>query len=309
MAVSIAMPQQQEAGFDKFLRRATGIANIAKGGLDAYQGFTDFRDKQQMLDDQKAGVRMAKDIDMGQFQEAAEGDAGAEAFQIRDGDNVVTRLYKKRAAEGKAMSPLEAAQAAADLDYKKAQTWALKNKPSEAQERASARAEEKAIASQEKKMAAMNEVEDRRRNILDNVDLVDKMIADKGTFEMFGSHNQDLDRRVDMIATDMAKLADPSSVARPSEVEMFKKGLVESGLGKRNSTARDLLSNFKNEVEQRAANAYEVRGLADLVKQRKQNQAPAAKQDSEAVSWAKSNPNDPRAQKILEMNGVNQIAR
>jgi hypothetical protein len=301
MAVSILVPQQQEAGFDKFLRRAGGIANLAKTGVDAYQGFNEFQDKQQLLDDQKSGVRMAKDIDMAQFQEAADGEAGAEAFKIRDGDNVITRMYKKRAAAEKVKSPEELANLAADTDYKKAQAWATRNKPSAAQETAAMKAAERAALADEKKVASLNEVEDRRRNILDNVDLVDKMIEDKGTFEMFGSHNADLDRRIDMIATDMAKLADPTSVARPSEVEMFKKGLVESGLTRRNSTARDLLKNFKGEVEQRASNAYEIRGLSDLVKQRR-GEAGGGAQDSEAIAWAKANPNDPRSKSILEVN-------
>jgi hypothetical protein len=33
-------------------------------------------------------------------------------------------------------------------------------------------------------------------------------------------------------------------------------------------------------------------------------QAPQHPQDSEAVQWAKANPSDPRAQKILQANGV-----
>jgi hypothetical protein len=67
----------------------------------------------------------------------------------------------------------------------------------------------------------------------------------------------------------MAKLSDPSSVARPSEVEGFKKGLVSAGLGTRNKTAKDLLANFESEVNTRADNAYEIRGLSDLLKSRK----------------------------------------
>jgi hypothetical protein len=116
----------------------------------------------------------------------------------------------------------------------------------------------------EKKKAAINEVEDRRRNIEDNLNLLEQQIKEKGTYEAFGSHNADLDRRVDMIATDMAKLADPTSVARPSEVEMFKKGLLKaSATDMRNETALDLLKNFRSEVNTRAANAYKIRGLDD----------------------------------------------
>ena len=105
------------------------------------------------------------------------------------------------------------------------------------------------------------EVEDRRVNIKQNIALLKKMIEDNGTYEMFGSHNQDIDRMVEQVATDMAKLSDPQSVARPQEVEAVKKNLVQSGFQNTNSTALDLLSNFENEVDARADTAYRIRGL------------------------------------------------
>ena len=124
------------------------------------------------------------------------------------------------------------------------------------------KSEEKQKAVDEKKKATLNEVEDRRRNIEDNLASLEDMIKNKGTYEAFGAHNADLDRKVDMIATDMAKLADPTSVARPSEVEMFKKGLVSSGAtGMRNSTALDILKNFRGEIDSRVSNAYKIRGV------------------------------------------------
>jgi len=113
----------------------------------------------------------------------------------------------------------------------------------------------------EKKKSMLNEVEDRRTNIEDNVSILEKMINDKGTYEVFGSHNADMGRLVDQIATDMAKLTDPNSVARPSEVEMFKTGLVKPGVEMKNSTALDILKNFRGEVNSRADNAYRIRGL------------------------------------------------
>lgn len=121
----------------------------------------------------------------------------------------------------------------------------------------------------EKRKATLQEVEDRRTNITQNLDLIDKMIEEDGTFELFGSHNQDLDRLVDAVATDMAKLQDPSSVARPSEVDAVKRNLVQAGFGNKNSTARDVIANFKKEVENRADSAYNVRGMADLNPRRK----------------------------------------
>lgn len=113
-----------------------------------------------------------------------------------------------------------------------------------------------------KKKTLLNEVEDRRSNIEDNITRLESMIKENGTYEMFGSHNTDMDRLVDQIATDMAKLTDPNSVARPSEVEMFKKGLIQSNAASmRNSTALNILHNFRGEVNKRAENAYSIRGL------------------------------------------------
>jgi hypothetical protein len=120
---------------------------------------------------------------------------------------------------------------------------------------------EKSAEKDEKKKAAMFEIEDRRRNINDNLDVLDSMIKDKGTYEALGSHNQDLDRLVEQIATDMAKLQDPGSVARPNEVEAVKKNLIKSGFQNTNATARDILKNFRSEVARRANGAYKVRDL------------------------------------------------
>lgn len=126
---------------------------------------------------------------------------------------------------------------------------------------------EKKRTEDDKKKAGMFEIEDRRQQIGAALDSLDAMIADKGTFEALGSHNQDMDRLVEQVATDMAKLQDPSSIARPSEVEMIKKSLVQSGFQNSNDTARKILKNFRGEVERRAQGAYKVRGL----------EAPAAK--------------------------------
>jgi hypothetical protein len=78
---------------------------------------------------------------------------------------------------------------------------------------------------------------------------------------MFGPQNENMNRRIENIATDMAKLSDPSSVARPSEVEGFKRGLIEAGIFKSNSTAKQILKDFESEVQSRANNAYKIRGV------------------------------------------------
>lgn len=123
------------------------------------------------------------------------------------------------------------------------------------------KAEVKAQTAAEKKNAVLTEVQQRQADIFDNINAVMKQIKEDGTYDLFGSHNADLDRRIDAIATDMAKLADPSSVARPSEVELVKKNLVESGIWQQDSTAMSKMKGFADEVNKRVANAYRVRGL------------------------------------------------
>ena len=122
--------------------------------------------------------------------------------------------------------------------------------------------DEKQKASDEKKKASVIEIEDRSRNINDNIDLLIEQVKKKGTYELFGEENSVMDRRVNEIATDMAKLTDPGSVARPSEVEMFAKGLITSSMtDNRNSTAENILKTFKKDIASRVDNAYKVRGL------------------------------------------------
>lgn len=120
---------------------------------------------------------------------------------------------------------------------------------------------EKKATRDEKKLATAREVSERSSNIETNLASLEQMIGENGTWEALGSHNQDLDRKIDQIATDMAKLQDPDSVARPAEVDLIKRGLVESGFGNRNSTALNILRNFRGEMKSRVANAYQIRGL------------------------------------------------
>lgn len=134
--------------------------------------------------------------------------------------------------------------------------------------------DEKRSEKEKKRAEQMFEVEDRKRNINDALTLLEGKIKKDGTWQALGSHNQDIDRLVDQIATDMSKLMDPNSVARPSEVELVKQGLIQSGFKNRNSTALDILKNFRGEVDRRAENAYKIRGIdKPLEEQRKEGGA------------------------------------
>lgn len=147
--------------------------------------------------------------------------------------------------------------------------------------------EEKREVRDEKKKALLNEVEDRRTNIHAALDELDTMIENQGTFEALGPHNQNLDRLIDQVATDMAKLQDPNSVARPGEVALVKKNLIESGFKNRNATARDIIKTFRQEVERRAEAAYSIRGLPSPSTGLNVDKLPSEMTDEEVIEAAR----------------------
>jgi hypothetical protein len=158
--------------------------------------------------------------------------------------------------------------------------------------------QDKLAEKEEKKKEKFTEIESRRKTINDSLAQLQKMVSEDGTYELFGSHNKDMDRLIDGIATDMAKLQDPESVARPGEVELVRKNLVESGMFQRNSTAQNVLKNFENEVKKRADAAYSIRGLTPP------GPKSLSPRDKEAAAWAAANPNDKRAKEINQRLGL-----
>lgn len=139
----------------------------------------------------------------------------------------------------------------------------------------------------------------RKDNIDKNVAEIVAMVQKHGTNEFLGSHNEDLERKLDQVATDMAKLQDPSSVARPGEVEMVKKTLAAPGIFKRDATALKMMDGFKREVESRANTALSRHGLAmpDPIKKLPQEQ-------QNLVKWARANPNNPKSAIVLKKLGL-----
>ncbi len=125
--------------------------------------------------------------------------------------------------------------------------------------------EEKQIQKQEKDLKSLKEIETRKRSIEDNVERAKSIISQYGTFEMTGPQSEELNSIIDEISVDMAKLQDPDSVARPNEVALVRKNLVPEDitgkLGMSNETAIKLLDKFKSRVDERAKNAYQVRGI------------------------------------------------
>lgn len=124
---------------------------------------------------------------------------------------------------------------------------------------------ERQLQKQEKDLKSLKEIETRKRTIKDNIERAKNIIGTSGTFEMFGPESEELNSIIDEISVDMAKLQDPDSVARPNEVALVRKNLVPEGamgkLGMSNETAIKLLDKFQSRVDERAKNAYQVRGI------------------------------------------------
>jgi hypothetical protein len=260
---------------------AAGLAGIGATlqGRNAMQAGMDVvdeerRSRQEKLDSFDSGKQQVLSEVKLENELTQLDDKQKEKAQLEDPNSERSRLAQVTASKmmpGKDFSGMSAAQLEGVMPSI-AKIYQIDQSRAEKQEKRAERSHEKDLARQEKldkeqrkieqeNKETMVTIEDRRRNIKDNLALLKKQVQEKGTYEMFGSHNADIERRIDQIATDMAKLTDPNSVARPSEVEMFKRGLFEPGLGVRNSTALNILDNFESEVDKRADNAYNLRGV------------------------------------------------
>lgn len=125
----------------------------------------------------------------------------------------------------------------------------------------SAATAEKQKADAGKKASQVVEVEDRFQQIKDRIGSVRQRIKDDGTWELFGPHNDLINQELSDIAVDMAKVKDPTGVARPGDVEIEMKTLPAPGLSRSNDSALQLLDNYERNLETRRAGAYKVRGL------------------------------------------------
>jgi hypothetical protein len=134
---------------------------------------------------------------------------------------------------------------------------------------------EKAKAREQKNVNSMKEVETRRSIIEENVKRAKDLINQYGTIELTGSQEDQLNGIMNEIATDTAKLQDPDSVARPSEVESVRSTLLPENRSDRlfisNDTAIDTLNKFKDRIDERAKIGYDVRGLTPAQRTQKEN--------------------------------------
>jgi hypothetical protein len=116
----------------------------------------------------------------------------------------------------------------------------------------------------------IHEFNGRMQNILGEAEQLKSLINQKGTFETFGPHNATLAQKIDSIAIDAAKLFDPESVARDSEVAAFRKMLFEPGsLTTSNNTAIGTIDGFKKLVQDRATRSRGEEVTSDLTPDQK----------------------------------------
>lgn len=117
----------------------------------------------------------------------------------------------------------------------------------------------------EKQKLAMTEINDRYTNMKDSIKSLKSLIDSTSGGDVTGPENKQMDQYITSIATDMAKLVDPQSVARESEVASFKQMLFEPGflntMFTRGSTLQSVVDNFESMVDKRLDTAYKVRGL------------------------------------------------
>lgn len=103
-----------------------------------------------------------------------------------------------------------------------------------------------------------------RKNILDkNLGQLESLIDESGTFEMFGPESGKMDSLIYQTAVDYAKLVDPESVAREGEVAAAQKYMLPiKGLGTRNSTAKQLIQEYRQGLEDRMGARDSAKGAA-----------------------------------------------
>ena len=116
----------------------------------------------------------------------------------------------------------------------------------------------------EKRRSTVQEIEERRSNIKRNIEALKAQVEQYGTVELTGPQSEIMEGKLNAIATDMAKLSDPDSVARPSEVETARKSLLPGGwraLIMAGDTAKQVLDAAAQEADARAEEGYRVRGV------------------------------------------------
>lgn len=290
------------------VNRAAGMIDAAiNRDLEAQKTEHEFRMKkgQQAID----SATSLYGIHRQQSQDDATADAAAQGTALA--------LVQNQLAQAKARSSSPLAKANADLlmakigergqavDAEAKQRLFenhIKQQHADTERMQAEAAANKPHAGDQKNQEALTEIESRAANMRTSLAKAKAIIQKYGTMELAGPAQAELTKALTDYATDGAKLKDPGSVARESEVEAELKSLgvvpgIKGALTS-NKTALELLESAGRDIDSRVATAHKVRGIATK---------PAAATGPDKASladWAKKNPNDPRAAKVLERLGA-----
>jgi hypothetical protein len=145
----------------------------------------------------------------------------------------------------------KAADRAVDNEYKKAMAAAALGKAASGP------------ATDQEALHTAQQVRERAQAIRDNLATAEAIVKRSGTFEALGADQATLNNALNSIATDMSKLKDPTSAARPGEVEqeVANIGFKAGDLTTRNSTALELLRRYRRAVDEREQYGLKVRGF------------------------------------------------
>jgi hypothetical protein len=108
----------------------------------------------------------------------------------------------------------------------------------------------------------LDEVSARQANITQNGAKLKALIAKYGTSEkLVPGIEAQMEQLANAIAVDTAKLQDPNSAARSDEVARERANIFQPGMFQRDSTAEATLDSYLAQNQDRARNAFAVRGV------------------------------------------------
>jgi hypothetical protein len=115
----------------------------------------------------------------------------------------------------------------------------------------------------EQKLEKVAPLEASRLNLKRNINEYIALVKKVGTGELFGPDQKRMMDLQTQIATDQAKMADPTSSAMQGEVEKYRAGLPEIGtfVFESQNTALDILKRQLDDVDNRALAGYNARGI------------------------------------------------
>jgi hypothetical protein len=118
----------------------------------------------------------------------------------------------------------------------------------------------------DKEKAKVDESTYRYNSLNKNLDKLDKLVEDEGTNVITGPEGEIMDKIIYEAAIDFAKLVDPESVAREGEVAAAQKYMLpirnQMGLGMSNKTARQLIKDYKDSLNERMEARNSAKGAA-----------------------------------------------